>query len=289
METIIESYYRIRTVEDKFAKLVFDYPVIIEEKVDGSQISFMVDENKKLWIKSKSVMFDEDANFKSFSSAISELKKLKDGMVINAVYRGEYLQKTKHNVIKYDRIPDHNIVGYDISIDGKYVPYAIKNQMFRDIGLETVPLLFMGETNREEAEKLLVRDSFLGGSKIEGIVIKHRSDARDVVAKLVSDQFKERTKLRVRPRLGTNDLIQEIGNTYRNEARWNKAIAHLRDEDQLSGSMTDIGLLIRAVNLDVLEECGEEIKDLLFKQYWKTISKQITNGLPDWYKEKLEA
>jgi hypothetical protein len=51
--------------------------------------------------------------------------------------------------------------------------------------------------------------------------------------------------------------------------------------------MEDIGPLLKHVSYDVLEECEDELREALFKHYWKQISRGITAGLPEWYKAKL--
>ena len=44
---------------------------------------------------------------------------------------------------------------------------------------------------------------------------------------------------------------------------------------------------MREVPQDILKECGEEIKERLFKHFWSRISRGTTRGLPKFYKEKL--
>jgi hypothetical protein len=69
--------------------------------------------------------------------------------------------------------------------------------------------------------------------------------------------------------------------------RWEKAVERLRDAGKLEGSPRDIGALIKEVPADVLEECEHEIRDILFRHFWPQISRGITAGLAEWYKEQL--
>jgi hypothetical protein len=46
---------------------------------------------------------------------------------------------------------------------------------------------------------------------------------------------------------------------------------------------------MKEVSVDVYEECADEVKEILFKWAWPRISRGITGGLPEWYKDKLLA
>jgi hypothetical protein len=66
-----------------------------------------------------------------------------------------------------------------------------------------------------------------------------------------------------------------------------KAVQHLRDVGTLEQSPRDIGNLIKEIQEDTKKECEEEIKKILFDHFWKNISRGITAGAPEWYKEEL--
>jgi len=83
------------------------------------------------------------------------------------------------------------------------------------------------------------------------------------------------------------DIEAILTEEYRTDVRWAKAVQHLRDNGQIEGSMKDIAFLIREVPADVLKDSEEEIKEKLFAHFWPKISRGITRGLPDWYKEEL--
>ena len=38
---------------------------------------------------------------------------------------------------------------------------------------------------------------------------------------------------------------------------------------------------------DIRAECEDEIKEALFKWAWPEIQRQVTKGMPEWYKEQL--
>ena len=49
----------------------------------------------------------------------------------------------------------------------------------------------------------------------------------------------------------------------------------------------DIGPLIAEIKRDIQEECGAEIRALLFRWAWPHIERQATRGFPEWYKRRL--
>ncbi len=164
------------------------------------------------------------------------------------------------------------------------------------LGLESVPVLFEGELDSLSAADfvrgLMERDSILGGQKIEGVVIKNYEafghDGKTLMGKYVSEAFKEvheKDWKKRNPNKG--DILDEICEALRSEARWNKAVQHLKEDGTLIGEPKDIGLLIREVIRDTLEEESEFIKERFFLWARKDISRRITYGLPEWYKEKL--
>ncbi|GAG56068.1 unnamed protein product, partial [marine sediment metagenome] len=86
---------------------------------------------------------------------------------------------------------------------------------------------------------------------------------------------------------GRKDVIKQLIDTYKTPQRWNKAIQHLKEAGELEGSPRDIGKLFKEVPKDIRSECEGEIRDALFSAFWPDISRGITAGIPDWYKDKL--
>jgi len=83
---------------------------------------------------------------------------------------------------------------------------------------------------------------------------------------------------------GKFDVLKE---NYRTEARWNKAIQHLKENGELTGTPKDIGGLLKEIYVDIETEEKENIKDQLYSIYKSDIMKYATHGLAQWYKEKL--
>jgi hypothetical protein len=231
-----------------------------------------------------------------FRLAVEWIVKNRSNLQAGWTYRGEYLQKSKHNTLAYSRVPRNNIILFDIC-DGveSYLPYSEVKAEAERIGLEVVPLIAEGELTEANIlarkDEWLSRESILGGTKVEGVVIKNynvfTAEKKVAMAKIVRQEFKEQNSSNWKDEHPTSqDIIQRLIETYRNEARWRKAVQHLRDAGELQGEMKDIPLLMKEVSADVLKECKDEIG--LFAYAWPKIMKGITRGLPEWYKTQIE-
>ena len=291
MSTSWHSYPKIFALGHRYLEGFLDGNVIVEEKIDGSQFSFGKFDGV-LRARSKGKELIIDAPEKMFERAVEVIKTLdlKEGYT----YRAEYLQKPHHNTLSYNRTPTQHLIIFDIN-DGheSYLEYNNKMLEARRLGLETVPLLHCGKIAFvDELKSFLERPSVLGGQLIEGFVIKNHlkfgQDGKAMMGKFVSEAFKEvhnKEWKKTNPNKG--DVIAQIIEDYTSEARWNKAIQHLKEAGNLDSSPKDIGPLIREVGTDILAECEDEIKEKLFKWAWPNIQRGLTRGLPQWYKEKL--
>lgn len=283
-EEKIPKYPKLRHLGHRDTIGIFDSPVVIQEKVDGSQISFGIVEGE-VFVRSKNTHRDLDEDG-MFSKGIAEILGRKDHLIEGRVYRGEYLQSSQHNLIKYGRIPRGHIVlfGYHYrdEVDGirGVAPIA------ETLGFDECPVLHEGMIDsREQVDALMEGESFLGGM-MEGVVIKNYSTGQ--FAKVVNEKFAEkhhRNRSEKKARGGVDAIIA----TYRNHNRWWKAVQHLREDNNLHGEPRDIGPLIKEIQADVMEECGDDIKDALFKEHRKAIFNGIISGFPEWYKELISA
>ena len=284
------SYPEVFSLYHKQVRDIFSTPVVVEEKVDGSQFSFYKDRNTgTVHCFSKNVEINLEYPQSLFKPAVEFVLSIQALLTPGYIYRGECISKEKHNVIKYSRTPRTFIVGFDI--DKKYEDYLSpeeKLEEFNRLGIEVVPVLYSGVvSNVEELERLLDKESFLGGSLVEGVVIKNYNlfgaDKKILVAKIVSDKFKEVAK----QVWSQSNIVKELGTALRTEARWQKAVIHLKERGLLEGSPRDIPRIIDEVLADVRKEEYENICEALFNHYWKDISREIIKGIPEWYKNQL--
>jgi hypothetical protein len=219
-------------------------------------------------------------------------------------FYGEYLRTPKHNCLCYDRVPRNNIILFGMYEEGLgFKDINIVAAWAEKLDLETVPVLYSGPVNEMYDKEVcdfdlntviknfLKYQSLLGKQLVEGIVIKNYgqtvmigNQVYPVFAKLVRPEFKE--KLDKTWRSG-KDKVQEFVDSFRTEARWEKAIQHLRDEGKLIGDPKDIGALINEIKRDIIEEEELNIKHGLYQLFKDNILRKATAGLPEYYKDKL--
>lgn len=292
----VNSYGSLYAIGHRAIRDLFEGEVVIQEKVDGSQFSFQI-KNGEIECRSKGAQLNVVAPDKMFSAGVEVVKSLADKLQPGFVYRGEYLQRPKHNTLVYDRTPNNHIILFDIEDtnlgEGYFLsPVAMQLEAQR-LGLEVVPTLFHGRVeNVEVLRKLLDTVSVLGGQKIEGVVVKNYAkftdDKKVMMGKFVSEAFKEVHQGEWKKNNPTqSDIMAQLVASYKTPARWAKAVQHLKEAGKIEGSPKDIGHIIKEVGEDVERECKDDIKQVLYDYFWPQLRRQLTGGLPEWYKEQV--
>jgi hypothetical protein len=230
-----------------------------------------------------------------FAPAVEYVRSISHLLFPGVTYSGEVLAKPKHNVLCYDRTPKNGIILFDIryGLEHYEKDYNVKAMTAKVLGLEVVPRIYEGKIeNLGQFREFLERASILGGQKVEGVVVKNYRrfgrDGKALMGKFVSEAFKEvhnHEWKSANPNAG--DVVEKLIASYRTPARWDKAIQHLREAGQLSGEPKDIAKIIPEVTRDLEEECGEEIRDLLFKWAFPKVSRAVIGGVAEHYKEIL--
>lgn len=290
------GFPKIFHVGTRNVKDIFESEVEITEKIDGSQIGFG-NINGELYIRSKrkEIFTDNPDNMFKFAVEVIQRSFNAGALIPNFMYYGEYLQKPKHNVLAYDRIPKNHIIIFGIHDLLSDSWFSLKN--FISIAFETVPVLFQGKVdNFEQFNQLLETDSILGGQKIEGFVIKNYNKQAMITeniispimcAKYVSEKFKEKHDNNWRKENTGKGQWETFCLQFRSEARFEKAVQHMRDDGNLTETPKDIGGLIKEIQNDITEEEKEAIKDRLWTLHSKELMRIATAGFPEWYKQKL--
>jgi hypothetical protein len=286
----MRSYPKVLALGHRFIQDILFGDTIAEEKVDGSQISFgVLDDILQVRSRTADIILDAAG---MFDKAVEQIRNAQNRLTPDYIYRGEYLRKPKHNVLCYDRTPERNIVIFDIEDEnGNPLSYSAKTLEAEAMGFEVVPLLATNITKKEAIIELLNTDSFLGGTKIEGVVIKNYGKlvegSKYMVGKYVSEKFKEKMGDKVKAEKQTDDIVSSIVKSLKTEARFQKAVQHLREAGNLQEAPQDIGNLLRELHQDIDSEETEYIKDRLFNHYIKKIKGCVCAGFPEWYKEQL--
>jgi hypothetical protein len=291
---MIPAFPKIFALGTRWVAGIFDSPVEVTEKVDGSQFCFGKVEGK-LYMRSRGAEIHPGSGDRLFNPAIEHVQFIEKILPDNTVFYGETLCKPKHNTIEYERVPTNNIMLFGaMKTDLTFLPDLDEYALVFNV--DRAPVLFSGMiTDVDMLYKMIDRKSYLGKANIEGVVVKNYK--KDLVlgeciiplmsAKLVSEKFKEVHASGWKKEQTLYGKIEKLKEMFRTEARWSKAIQHLRESGTLEGSPRDIGPLIKEIHRDVEEEGCCEIKEELYKMIGKSIVDSSTFGFPEWYKKQL--
>jgi hypothetical protein len=292
----LKSFPKIFAIGTDYVADIFKEEVEITEKVDGSQFSFgKVDGQVLCRSKGCSINEGEGGMFKlGVDYIFSIAEKLPEGMLFNC----EFLSKPKHNTLVYETVPKNNIVLFGASdITEKFINDYDKLKEYAELlDIDIIPLIYKGKINStDELIGMLKRKSYLGGADIEGIVVKNYErkfllggqPMPLMAGKYVSEAFKEVHRERWGAEEKTANKFEIFKQSFRTDARFEKAVQHLSEKGELENTPRDIGKLIKEVYTDIETEEKENIKEWLYKEYKDEILRTAGRGLPEWYKERL--
>lgn len=291
----LNNYVKVYNLGHRAILDLFSDPVILQEKVDGSQFSFGITPDGELLCSSHHQALNLDSAG-MFQPAVDYIKSIKDKLTTGLTYRGEFLAKPHHNTLKYNRTPQNFVIIFDIDMgqENYMLPVDVKFHAL-SLGLETVPELtfaIQGNVTLDLLKELLERESVLGVTKIEGVVIKNYRrfgvDGHCLMGKYVSEKFKEMHQKDWKQKNPSQmDIVQQLSAELKTDARWMKAVQHLKEQGLLKDEPADIGILLKELNRDIEEECREYVKDRLYSQVRKQILQGATKGFPEFYKRLL--
>jgi hypothetical protein len=291
-------YTKVLTLGSSGTGEIFDGPVVLQEKVDGSQFRFGKNEDGEILFGSHRQNWpDTSCVDKMFHGAVAYLRGMMESFAFiqpDTYFFAEYLAKPKHNTLNYARTPTNGLVLFDCLRAGRWLFRDEIVEMARLFNIDTIPQYGGGEgVTVDELRKLHERESYLGGEKIEGVVIKNYAKTImlggavfPLFCKFVQSGFKERNDANFRA-TNPKDNLADYVNGFKNEARWQKAVQHLREDGRLTESPKDIGPLIKEIQHDIRMEEAASIKDALYKFFIDEIVRRSTGGFPEWYKERL--
>jgi len=294
---MIKAFPKIFTIGTDYINNLFSSEVEITEKIDGSQFDFGKLEGE-LYMRSKGAQIFAEAPDKMFLNAVNFITTNQANLPDNTIFYCEYLKTPKHNVLKYDRVPLNYLIlfgvanGYEkfISKHSEIIDYA------KEINIEAVPLIFSGiVSDIAILQSFLETKSILGGTTIEGIVAKNYSipfllngqPIALMAGKFVSEKFKEINRTNWKGEFTSRGRWELFVESFRTEARWQKAIQHLTEIGKLENAPKDIGNLIKEIQSDIESEEKENIKNHLWNEFKGDILRKAIAGFPEWYKTKL--
>jgi len=300
----ISPFPKIFHIGEDMISNLFKGTVEISEKIDGSQWSFGINEDGETIMRSKGQDLTYQVVPKMFEKAQEQVERiipiLKKEELNNIVFYCEFLNGPSHNVLKYERVPKNNLYLFGVKTGegvGSFISNYKKLWEYADmLDVERVNILYTGEIkDTKELNSLLENNSILGLEKVEGIVVKNYNEPACKggymcpisMGKYVRESFKERHKSEWRGTHTSKGRLEIFFDSFRSEARWEKATQHLRDNDELENVPRDIGKLMKEIEKDLIEEEAENIKEELYKIFIGDITRMARRGAPEWYKQRL--
>lgn len=296
----VPSYPKILNLGAAYTEDALLGTLVVQEKVDGSLFAFGVNDEGQLVIRSKNADIDPEVGQDMFQKAIDYVKSLNlpERGLRDVYFYCEYLQKPKHNVCVYEKTPANHLVLFDVMTHGRFYSGGDIVQHLQevagwamDLGIDPIPVYTVGKLDKDDLQQYFQKDSYLGGTKIEGIVIKnfarnimYNGQVYPLYTKFVRPEYREQSKELWEP--GENKLDAYI-ETFHNENRWKKVMQHAKEAGQLTHTPKDIGNLIPLIYEDVLLEEAENIKRFLFDYFKGDILNASKRGFAEWYKTQL--
>lgn len=282
--------------------------LFIEEKVDGGNGSFWLEEDGSIHFGSRGrdlTLENDTKMFAMYQSWLREhLRKLEEkGIKISSDYI-YYIEWMQTHTIKYGNIP--NVIGLDIRLKramnseefGLFLGREAREQEFNRLGIENTPLVWKGKV--EELKKLAIRD-LIPKSKYydgfaEGIVIKNytrkaREGNHQLYAKLVRDEFKEDNRAVFGNVKDKNSDTSKIIEQFCTDARIRKAVLKFIDE----GDKLELKLMAKVpsyVIKDILKEefitIYDSYKFIDFKEMKQKVPKLCLRVISEMMEERAK-
>lgn len=273
-----KSILRVGSEETDF--LNSEMFIVAFEKLDGGNVSFKK-ENGLLKLYSRVVELMPHEGFRGFRQWAEDnidLSKLVEGKQ----YYGEWLvpHKIKYNVENINSFYLYDVLG----TDGFYEGINSVRDVSKILSINMAPVFYEG---------LFIDyahlSSFVGKSELgltgEGIVIK-AYDYRDrrgkqVFLKMVTDEFKEAKRTRIRKESETVDFLNEFVNDVLTEARVSKQLHKYIDDGLLDENFSskDIGKILQILGISMFEDIMKEEAYQIEKYLKKKIGKKVPNVL----------
>lgn len=270
--------------------------IIIQEKIDGANASFVANKNGEIHVFSRNNKLSEENTLGGFYNWV--LDNIDPNQLLkDYIYFGEW---TNPHKIKYSTENMKQFFLFDIynPREEKYLMFgAVKNEAIR-LKLRTVPVFYEGEYKDFEHLQSFVGKTMIGGhmgeeETGEGIVVKnvHYRDrsGKQVFVKLVTDKFAEVQKQK-KPK-DPNKLESQEGifvSTFMTKARVEKILFKLIDENIVHEhfGIEDMGIILKNMGDRIVEDMMKEEKDELPDDFdMKNIKKSVGKKLPLFIKE----
>ena len=295
------KYPKVLHIGAPLVATVFYEEVELSEKVDGSQCRIeLTDESVMVGSKNQGIadpgMFEIAHEQGERIHSETDWRTLGDHVTLFC----EFLETPKHNTIKYDRVPLNHLylfgamLGTDHMVTGGLIEMA-KHLVIDPPNILDCKLI----ESAEELKEFMTRESYLGGSTVEGVVIKNYNRTYDplqvhsqefigypMTAKYVNKDFTAANAKQwntISRKTGVDAIIERffIGD------RFNKAIQHVREEGNITYMKKDLQYLIPEFFDDLMDEKKEAMTNMIMGEVFKVIKRRASHYVVQSYIEYL--
>lgn len=253
--------------------------ICIQEKVDGANNRVYIGEDKLTFgSRNQIIGSNVDEMPQMFRRAAEYVIKCVSDSGNMHKYTGLTLIgecMVKHSInYNWDATPA--FIGYDVrNEDGEYLDAMEAKQIFESLGLPFIPIVYYGKISECDDVTFVPQSQYYNG-EAEGVVIKNTS--KQMFAKIVTDTFKEvhRKEMGASGRQSSINDNEKFINKYCTDARIEKNIFKLRDEQDVAIDMPMMMQLPTMVYQDIIEENWSEILNSNMKLEMKMIRKMVS-------------
>lgn len=279
----------------------------LQIKYDGSQITFIRQPDDSILAYNKNKKISKSN--KIFGKTITMFSSLV-GPNLNSdyEYHGESITSIKHNLIEYERTPKYYFILFDIydMVKRQYLTREEMEAEAKRLNIDFAETVYKN-TDPKVLPKEKIKELMLGieegslksylGGQIEGLVLKCDSFAykfrknetinRRLALKSVRDSFKEKITMKLeKSEMGTiQEKLEQIGQNYNTEARFHKAIQHLKERGEYKNNVKDMLNIVYELDNDFEKEYKEEVCEYLWAEFSDTIKANARKGFVDYYKQ----
>lgn len=301
----MKRYPKVLSLGQPLIADIFNDPVEITEKVDGSQCRIQLTDGF-FNCGSKNVV---PADEKMFHLAHEQAERIWNTDIWyeygdDVILFTEFLNKEKHNVLIYGRVPLNNLYLFGAIIDDRHLKTEELLELANKFDIEP-PHVIASEINIDDQNNLmeyLKTPSALGNTILEGVVIKNYHDSYPALlastqaffgyplaGKLVRDDFKERLNKEWSGKKQRETPLAKVTKEFLTEARFHKAIQHLHDDGELTYEMKDLKVIIPEFYRDLIDEEHDEIVKLAMMDFWQHLKRKCDGyAVKEWKRYLVE-
>ncbi len=177
------------------AQIFFNEPVIIEEKVDGTNLGFSISENGKILVQNRGsyISSDHHQQYKKLDLWIADhYHALVNLLMDENILYGEWCY-AKHS-IEYDFLPAWFLAFdiYDHKV-GKFLSTKKRSSILEGTGIAEVPLICETLISKDDINHLINHRSALYNGPVEGLYLRIEDNEGYLVrrAKVVRSEFSQ--------------------------------------------------------------------------------------------------